>query len=68
LRTIQRLVQATNVFAMDVVEVCPPYDSSDLAAQNANRAVMQAISALAVKRRKPHGTLLATAEPSSGIA
>jgi hypothetical protein len=33
------------------VEVCPPYDSSELAAQNANRAVMQAISALAVKRR-----------------
>jgi arginase family enzyme len=40
------------VIAMDVVEVCPPYDSSELAAQNANRAVMQVLSALAVKRRK----------------
>jgi agmatinase len=50
--TMQRLVEATNVIAMDVVEVCPPYDSSELAAQNANRAVMQVLSALAVKRRK----------------
>jgi arginase family enzyme len=49
--TIRRLVEATNVIAMDVAEVCPPYDSSELAAQNANRAVMQAISTLAVKRR-----------------
>lgn len=49
--TLQRLVQATNVIAMDVVEVCPPYDSSDLAAQNANRSILQVISALAVKRR-----------------
>jgi hypothetical protein len=50
--TMQRLVEATNVIAMDVVEVCPPCDSSELAAQHANRAVMQVLSALAVKRRK----------------
>lgn len=49
--TLQRLTEATNVIAMDVVEVCPPYDSSDLAAQNANRAVLQVLSALAKKRR-----------------
>jgi len=64
--TIQRPVQATNVIGMDVVEVCPPYDSSDLAAQNANRAVLQAISALAVKRGKPAETLTATARSSDG--
>lgn len=60
--TLQRLVAATNVIAMDVVEVCPPYDSSDLAAQNANRAILQVISALAVKRRLPPAGIAGAAE------
>ena len=66
--TIRRLVEATNVIAMDVVEVCPPYDSSELAAQNANRAVLQAISALAVKRRKPAPAAVTTSDLSTGTA
>jgi agmatinase len=52
---IRPIVERTYVIGMDVVEVCPPYDPSELAAQNANRAVMQAISVLAVKRRLPAG-------------
>jgi len=36
---------------MDVVEVSPPYDVSEITAAVAHRCVMEAISALAVKRR-----------------
>jgi agmatinase len=36
---------------MDVVEVSPPYDHAEVTAQNANRAILEALSALAVKAR-----------------
>ncbi|MBB3084636.1 agmatinase [Geodermatophilus sabuli] len=51
LRAIRRIAEKTNVIAMDVVEVSPPYDHAELTAQNANRCVLEAISALAVKHR-----------------
>ena len=35
---------------MDVVEVSPPYDHAEQTAMAANRAVLEAISALAAKK------------------
>jgi arginase family enzyme len=51
LRAIRSVVLSTNVIAMDVVEVSPPYDHAELTAQNAHRAILEALSALAVKAR-----------------
>jgi agmatinase len=51
LRAIRQIVLRTNVVAMDVVEVSPPYDWAELTSQNAHRCLLEAISALAVKRR-----------------
>ena len=36
---------------MDIVEVSPPYDHAETTAMIANRAALEAISALAVKRQ-----------------
>ena len=36
---------------MDIVEVSPPYDWAESTAMLANRCALEAISALAVKRR-----------------
>jgi agmatinase len=51
LRAIRRLVGRVELAAMDVVEVSPPYDHSEITAMAAHRAVLEAISALAVKKR-----------------
>jgi agmatinase len=40
---------------MDVVEVSPPYDSSDITAALANRVVLEFLSATARKRRDAAG-------------
>jgi agmatinase len=36
---------------MDVVEVSPPYDHADITAALANRVVLEALSAIARRRR-----------------
>jgi agmatinase len=36
---------------MDIVEVSPPYDHAEVTAMIANRAALEAISALAIKRQ-----------------
>jgi formimidoylglutamase len=51
LRAIRQIVAAVDLAAMDVVEVSPPYDHAETTAMAANRAVLEAISALAVKKR-----------------
>ncbi|GAC1338561.1 MAG: agmatinase [Candidatus Dormibacteria bacterium] len=52
LRALRRITLETEVCAMDVVEVSPPYDHADITAQNANRCLLEVISALAVRRRQ----------------
>jgi agmatinase len=52
LRAIRKIALRTNLVAMDLVEVSPPYDHSEITAQNANRCILDAISALAVKKTK----------------
>jgi formimidoylglutamase len=50
LRAIRRIVGAVELAGMDIVEVSPPYDHAETTAMIANRAALEAISALAVKK------------------
>jgi agmatinase len=51
LRAVRRIAGAVELAAMDVVEVSPPFDHAEVTAGAANRCVLEAISALAVKKR-----------------
>jgi len=50
LRAIRQIVSAVDLAAMDIVEVSPPYDQAETTAMAANRAALEAISALAVRK------------------
>ncbi len=50
LRAVRQIVGAVDLVGMDVVEVSPPYDQSELTAILAHRVVMEAISALGKKK------------------
>jgi agmatinase len=50
LRAVRQIVGRVDLAGMDVVEVSPPYDQSELTAMLAHRIVLEAISALAAKR------------------
>jgi agmatinase len=50
LRAIRQIVSTVELAGMDVVEVSPPYDHAETTAMAANRAALEAISALAVRR------------------
>jgi len=52
LRAIRNIGLRTELVAMDVVEVSPPYDHAEITSQNANRCILDAISALAVKKSR----------------
>jgi len=56
LRAIRQIVAAVELAGMDVVEVAPAYDVSEITAAVAHRCVMEAISALAARRRDAGGT------------
>jgi agmatinase len=56
LRAIRQVVMAVELAGMDVVEVAPAYDVAEITAAVANRCVMEAISALAARRRESGGT------------
>ena len=51
LRAVRRIVGRVELAGMDIVEVSPPYDWAESTAALANRCALEAISALAVKRR-----------------
>jgi agmatinase len=51
LRAIRQIVASVELCGMDIVEVSPPYDHAETTAMVANRAALEAISALAVKKR-----------------
>jgi agmatinase len=52
LRAVRRVVAEVELAGMDIVEVSPPYDWAESTAMIANRCALEAISALAVKRRR----------------
>ncbi len=51
LRAVRQVVAAVDLVGMDIVEVSPPYDHAETTAMAANRLALEAISALAVKRK-----------------
>jgi agmatinase len=55
LRAVRQVVMAVELAGMDVVEVAPAYDVSEITSAAANRCVMEAISALAARRRDAGG-------------
>jgi agmatinase len=46
---VRHIVGRVDLVGMDVVEVSPPYDQSEITAMLAHRVVLEAISALALK-------------------
>jgi agmatinase len=50
LRAVRQIVGQVDLVGLDVVEVSPPYDQSEVTAMLAHRVVLEAISALAKKR------------------
>ena len=51
LRAVRQVVSSVELAAMDVVEVAPPYDHAEVTAAAAHRCVLEALSALAARRR-----------------
>ncbi|MCV0403356.1 MAG: agmatinase [Chloroflexi bacterium] len=51
LRAVRQIVGRVELAGMDVVEVSPPFDQAEVTAAAAHRCVLEAISALAAKRR-----------------
>ena len=70
LRAIRQVVGAVELAGMDVVEVSPPYDTAETTAAAAHRCVLEAISALAARRRaagaSPITTLGSVSDSSGG--
>jgi agmatinase len=70
LRAIRQVVSRVELAAMDVVEVAPPFDHAEVTAAAAHRCVLEAISALAARRRDAGEPRLAriggTSESSGG--
>jgi agmatinase len=54
LRAVRRVAGSVRLAAMDVVEVSPPYDHAEVTAAAAHRTALEAISALAVRKRDGH--------------
>ncbi len=65
LRAIRQIVGAVELAGMDVVEVSPPYDHAELTAMVASRLVLEAISALALKKSQGRAVRY---EPSDSTA
>jgi agmatinase len=55
LDSVRRICLELPVVGIDVVEVSPPYDHADITAALANRVVLEALSAIARKRRDERG-------------
>jgi len=51
LRAVRQIVRSVELAGMDVVEVSPPFDQAEVTAAAAHRCVLEAISALAARRR-----------------
>ncbi len=56
LDAVRRVCLELPVVGMDVVEVSPPYDHADITAALANRVVLEALSAIALRRAVAAGT------------
>ncbi len=52
LDAVRRIGTESNLLGMDVVEVAPPYDTSDVTALLANRVVLETLSGVTVRRKQ----------------
>ncbi len=52
LRAVRQVVGSVELVGMDVVEVAPPFDHAEVTAAAAHRCVLEAISALAARKRE----------------
>jgi arginase family enzyme len=50
LRAVRRIASELELAGMEVVEVSPPYDQSEITALLANRLVIEALSGMALRR------------------
>jgi len=50
LEAVRRICLELPIVGIDVVEVCPPFDSADITAILANRVILEALSAIAKRR------------------
>jgi agmatinase len=50
LEAVRRICLELPIVGIDIVEVCPPFDSADITAILANRVVLEALSAVAKRR------------------
>lgn len=55
LRMVRRLCREHDIAGVDVVEVSPPYDVSDLTVNVAHRVVLEALAGMAARRRDAAG-------------
>nr|MBA3289516.1 agmatinase [Acidimicrobiia bacterium] len=55
LRMVRQLCREHDVVGVDVVEVSPPYDSSELTVNAAHRVVFEALAGMAARRRDAAG-------------
>ncbi len=55
IRAVRQIARRCELVAMDVVEVSPPYDHSDLTVNAAHHLVVEALAALAAKKRAAAG-------------
>ena len=53
LRVVRQIVLETNVVAMDVMEVAPPYDHADVTINNAHGLIWEALGAMAWLKANP---------------
>jgi agmatinase len=51
LDAVRRIGRESNLLGMDVVEVAPPYDQSEVTALLGNRVILEALSGVAIARR-----------------
>ena len=70
LRAVRQVVGAVELAGMDIVEVAPPFDHAEVTAAAAHRCVLEALSALAARRREagasPIASGAAVSETSGG--
>jgi len=56
LRAVRRIALETHLVALDVTEVCPPYDHADLTVNNAHRVIWETLAGLACRKRAQAGS------------
>src|SRR5215213_810673 len=63
LRAVRQIVGRVELAGMDVVEVAPGYDTAEITSMAAHRCVLEAVSALAVKKQAGHGVRFTPEHP-----